>query len=94
MFFQTISHELYRIAYEQYKKKCSHTQVESMWGKFLRSVKLKIQDETNFTLGLEIKLCFILRYFPLTWASHDFCLTLLVSPKLRVLTLGSHYFNK
>jgi hypothetical protein len=94
MFFQASLHELYRIACEQYKMKCSHTPSESMQGKFLRNAKLKILSEINFTLGLGIKLCFILRYFPLAWSCHDFCLTSLISPKLRVLTLGSHYFTE
>ncbi len=79
---------------EQKNKKCSHTQAEYIRSKFLRSAKLKILGETNFTLGLGIKLYFIFSYFPLAWSCHDFCLTSLVSPKLRVLTLGSHYFNK
>jgi len=55
MVFQTSSLELYIIACEQYKKKCSHTQAESMQGKFLCSTKLKILSETDFTLGLGIK---------------------------------------
>lgn len=62
------------------------TQWVFMWHKH------KIQDETSFILGLKGKLCFILHYFLFLWSHLDFSVTLLVSPKPKVLIQCLTYF--
>ncbi len=67
----------------------------SMHKRSLHTMGLHVARNTRFKMkqGLRGKLCFILGYFLFLWSDLDFSVTLLVSPKPKVLILCFTYFT-